>query len=105
MKGICKKCAVDLGDGLACHGKCEQKVKTINWMNQAGLGMYKWMKEIAIYIAILITALAIYDLNNCFLHGFTRWTVIPLIVSIFAAFIFYRLGFIIKTSQKHPLKF
>lgn len=29
-KGICKDCAVDVGDGIACHNSCEQSVKILN---------------------------------------------------------------------------
>lgn len=29
-KGLCIECAVDVGDGLACRGKCEDRVKVLN---------------------------------------------------------------------------
>ena len=28
-KGLCPDCAVDLGRGLACRGRCEENVKTV----------------------------------------------------------------------------
>jgi hypothetical protein len=28
-KGLCKECAVDLGKGLACKGRCEEDVKAV----------------------------------------------------------------------------
>jgi hypothetical protein len=28
-KGICPECNVDLGDGLACKGRCEEKAKAL----------------------------------------------------------------------------
>ena len=29
-KGICRECAVDLGNGLACRDSCEQEVREVN---------------------------------------------------------------------------
>jgi hypothetical protein len=28
-KGVCAECAVDLGKGLACRGRCEEQVRTL----------------------------------------------------------------------------
>jgi hypothetical protein len=28
-KGVCAECAVDLGKGLACHGRCEEQVRAL----------------------------------------------------------------------------
>lgn len=28
-KGLCRECAVDLGKGLACKGRCEEDVKAV----------------------------------------------------------------------------
>ena len=28
-KGLCSECAVDLGKGLACHGRCEEDAKAV----------------------------------------------------------------------------
>lgn len=29
-KGVCRACAVDVGNGLACPGACEQEVRALN---------------------------------------------------------------------------
>lgn len=34
MKGICKRCAVDKGNGLACIDSCEYHVETLNLIIQ-----------------------------------------------------------------------
>ncbi len=31
-RGLCPWCAVDVGDGLACRDRCEQQVRTLNWV-------------------------------------------------------------------------
>ena len=31
-KGVCRECAADLGDGLACKGRCEPAVEACNTM-------------------------------------------------------------------------
>jgi hypothetical protein len=32
FKALCSECAVDVGNGLACRGECEQKVDELNQM-------------------------------------------------------------------------
>jgi hypothetical protein len=46
FKALCPECAVDVGNGLACRGECEQKVKELNqmWDRSAkiyGIGSHK----------------------------------------------------------------
>jgi hypothetical protein len=46
FKAVCRDCAVDVGNGLACAGDCEQKVLELNemWERSAriyGVGRYK----------------------------------------------------------------
>jgi hypothetical protein len=33
-KGLCRACAVDVGNGLACPGACEQEVRALNQIVQ-----------------------------------------------------------------------
>jgi hypothetical protein len=40
-KAICKDCAVDVGDGLACQNSCEEQVKNQNTVFKASLKAYK----------------------------------------------------------------
>jgi hypothetical protein len=53
-KGVCKKCAVDLVDGLACRGKCEEKAKAIIQMIEKGKRAYE--KTSAVYRNFAIQA-------------------------------------------------
>ena len=46
FKALCPECAVDLGNGLACRGECEQRVGELNqmWERSAriyGIGRFK----------------------------------------------------------------
>lgn len=31
-RGLCPACAVDVGNGLACRGRCEDEVRALNWV-------------------------------------------------------------------------
>lgn len=46
FKALCPECAVDVGNGLACKGNCEEKVRELNelWERSAkiyGVGTHK----------------------------------------------------------------
>lgn len=46
FKAVCRECAVDVGNGLACAGECERKVLELNemWERSAriyGIGSHK----------------------------------------------------------------
>ena len=46
FKALCPECAVDVGNGLACKGSCEEKVRELNemWNRSAklyGIGTHK----------------------------------------------------------------
>ncbi len=41
QKGLCRKCAVDVGNGLACSGPCEEEVKNLNELKQREKAVYK----------------------------------------------------------------
>src|ERR1039458_6240761 len=36
-KGLCPECAVDLGKGLACKGRCEEDVKAVTALIDRGI--------------------------------------------------------------------
>jgi hypothetical protein len=38
-KGVCSECAIDVGNGLACRGACEESVRRINRMIEANIEM------------------------------------------------------------------
>ncbi len=40
-KGLCKECAVDLEHGLACKGRHEERVESINSIIEKNAAMYK----------------------------------------------------------------
>ena len=39
-KGLCRDCAVDVGNGLACKDSCEEEVRAINDMTERGKTAY-----------------------------------------------------------------
>jgi hypothetical protein len=49
FKGLCPDCAADVGDGLACVGRCEERVRLCNRATQRGVAalsdtnsQYRW---------------------------------------------------------------
>jgi hypothetical protein len=54
-KGLCKKCAVDLVDGLACKGKCEEKVRALILMIAKGTKAYEKTSTVYRDLAIWTT--------------------------------------------------
>jgi hypothetical protein len=36
-KGLCMECVADVGNGVACKGKCESEVQAVNQMIQRGI--------------------------------------------------------------------
>ncbi|MCP3166397.1 hypothetical protein [Myxococcus qinghaiensis] len=40
QRGICLECLTDLGDGLACRNRCEQKVQALNTLLNRSPGVY-----------------------------------------------------------------
>lgn len=41
QKGLCRECAVDVGNGLACKDACEDEVRAINETLQRGKSAYQ----------------------------------------------------------------
>jgi hypothetical protein len=99
-KGICFECAVDVGNGVACKGKCEAEVQAVNQMIQRGIknrnisgNYYKKMTVIWLLIglAALITSLLLWK------SGRDGIGLIPLAaVALIAAFIY---GSMVKITQ------
>jgi hypothetical protein len=91
-KGVCFECAVDVGNGVACKGKCEAEVQAVNQMIQRGIknrnisgNYYKKMTVIwlLIGVAALITSLLLWK------SGRDGIGLIPLAaVALIAAFIY-----------------
>lgn len=56
-KGLCKKCAVDLSDGLACRHRCEEKVKDVIAMIERGKNTHtkasKIYRDQAIWLVVM----------------------------------------------------
>lgn len=40
-KGLCQECAVDVGNGLACIGRCEEDVRLLNQLVAKAKGAYQ----------------------------------------------------------------
>ena len=52
-KGLCAKCASDVGNGLACKNKCEVEVEQVNIMINRGKRVYKSISAtFTVYVAM-----------------------------------------------------
>ena len=58
-KGLCINCGVDVGDGLACKGNCEFKVKVLNEIINKSKSVYINTSEAYFQNATLYTLLGI----------------------------------------------
>lgn len=62
FKALCPSCAIDVGNGLACRGDCEEKVRELNqmWDRSAkiyGIGRHKsWVPSTGVLIWGLMAA-------------------------------------------------
>ena len=52
-KGLCKECAVEVDNGIACKDKCEEEVSFLNQMLQKNKGMYNKTAQ-SLYTAYFI---------------------------------------------------
>ncbi|MGH7976446.1 MAG: hypothetical protein ACREDS_10215 [Limisphaerales bacterium] len=65
-KGLCFECAADVGNGIACKGKCESEVQAVNQMIQRGKragsiysGYYKRMAIIFGLVGLILLVLGV----------------------------------------------
>lgn len=70
-KGLCKECAIELENGIACKGKCEEEVIFLNQLLQKNKGVYNKTAQ------SLYTACFIYLAMGLVLCGFEFYTEIP----------------------------
>lgn len=65
QKGVCRECAVDVGNGIACKGACEDEVRRINSVldrSKTIIGRQNYAAGIyALFAAILL------------FYGFNHW--------------------------------
>jgi hypothetical protein len=56
-RALCRQCAVDVGDGIACQNKCEQQVRALNAVLRRGQNALKrsaWsMYGLAIFLLLI----------------------------------------------------
>lgn len=70
-KGLCKECAVEVDNGIACKGKCEEEVIFLNQMLQKSKGVHNKTAQ------SLYTACFIYFAMGVVFIGFGFYTEIP----------------------------
>ncbi len=92
-KGLCKECAVDTGNGLACNTNCEEEVKAINELLTRGMKAYqktgKAYKRMALiyglmgFISLLLSILLFVKSKN-----YAAFMIIPLgVIFLIGAFL------------------
>ena len=62
-KGLCEKCAVDLGVGLACINKCENQVKVLSELMEKAIKTYKNQANLYLRYSVLMFALGFFFLT------------------------------------------
>jgi hypothetical protein len=69
-KGVCSKCAIDVGNGIACIDSCENEVRSVNEMIAKGKTAYAKSATISrnsgrfiLTLGIPFLAIGIYDSN------------------------------------------
>jgi hypothetical protein len=114
-KGLCPSCAVDLGKGLACKGRCEEDVKNLIGLIDHNLTMIGTSQKMVsnarriyfgngvFYLAFGLLALIIGMVVSCTQDGLYGGLFVIVLASLFLIFgIFYvRRGFSIP-AQKPP---
>lgn len=70
-KGLCRECAVEVDNGIACKDKCEEEVIFLNQMLQKNKGIYNKTAQ------SLYTACFIYLAMGVVFSGFGFYTEIP----------------------------
>ena len=82
-KGLCEKCAVDLGIGLACINKCESQVKVMSELMERGVKTYK--NQAALFLRYSILQFVVGGFS--FLFGYIYQQIVyEWLACIFAAF-------------------
>ena len=73
-KGLCKDCAVDVGNGIACKGICENEVVAINKVVQQSKGAFinnsKIYSQYAIWLVLIGVAFIISSIFLAKIDGF-----------------------------------
>jgi hypothetical protein len=96
-KGLCMECVADVGNGVACKGKCEAEVQAVNQMIQRGIRAknvsgyyYKRLAAIFALIGLSTIAISLLSLKD----GNSKSIVfIPVgLISLFAAYFYFSMS-------------
>jgi hypothetical protein len=95
-RGLCPDCGADVGNGLACRGRCEAEVRSLNLVIERNKTAYEKTSAAYLKIAIFYVVLAAVCLLGAILdwRGF-GWMLYP------AAVVFLVSGFVhFSTSRR-----
>ena len=77
-KGLCKECAVDTGNGIACHGQCEEEVMMLNRLIDRNKAIYKRSSTSYRITVLIYMAFAVVFLTTGIFLGESRILTIPM---------------------------
>jgi hypothetical protein len=106
FRALCPECAVDVGNGLACRGECEQKVRELNqmWERSAkiyGIGQHKtWIPSTGVLLWGLM-ALAMWGVSAV---AYVRNNEVDIASIVIAAFFTTALGLAVYSARRTGLK-
>jgi hypothetical protein len=68
-RGLCPDCSADVGNGLACRGRCEAEVRSLNRVIERNKTAYAKTSAAYLRIAVFYVALS----AACLLGAFVNW--------------------------------
>ncbi|MBI4651644.1 hypothetical protein HY745_10245 [Candidatus Desantisbacteria bacterium] len=99
-KGLCKECAVDVTNGLACNNSCEEEVKKINEIISRGKTAYRKTGKAYLHNAIIYGLLGLFFVLIGFYSLFTDGHSSSVLFILPAGIILLLGGFFSYTNSK-----
>lgn len=93
QRGVCPECLADLGDGLACRGRCEQKVQSLNALlhRSPGTSSTAWRLTGGMFLLVSLLSL-IAGAGSAGKQGWLNGSTLAGLAFAFFGVMFYRLG-------------
>lgn len=93
-RGLCPDCASDVGDGLACRGRCEEEVRALNRVIARNKTAYEKTSDAYARTALFYGAVGLVFVTGGLLdwRGY-GWALAPAgLIFLFAAWLYYSTG-------------
>lgn len=105
FKALCPECSVDVGNGLACRGECEEKVRELNEMSERsariyGIGRHKSRIPATGVLLWGIVALVLWSITG---FGYFVLGEIDVVIIVLALFFTLALGLAIYSARRTGL--